>query len=142
MLISKLDLVTKPLVLFLFLATFSATAQAPLDIRVALVIGNSSYKEVPRLVNPQNDAKAMSLMLKKLGFQVISVIDGTKKDIDAAIQNMKASLQGRQAVAMIYYAGHGLQHNWDNYIIPVDFKNSSNIDLAKDAVNLKNILDT
>jgi uncharacterized caspase-like protein len=142
MLISKLDLVTKPLVLFLFLATFSATAQAPLDIRVALVIGNSSYKEVPRLVNPQNDAKAMSLMLNKLGFQVITVLDGTKKDIDTAIQNMKASLQGRQAVAMIYYAGHGLQHNWDNYIIPVDFKNSSNIDLAKDAVNLKNILDT
>jgi uncharacterized caspase-like protein len=141
MLISKLDLVTKSLVLFLFLATFSATAQAPLDIRVALVIGNSSYKEVPRLVNPQNDAKAMSLMLKKLGFQVISVVDGTKKDIDAAIQNMKASLQGRQAVAMIYYAGHGIQHNWDNYIIPVDFKNNSNIDLANDAVNLKNILD-
>ena len=74
MLISKLDLVTKPLVLFLFLATFSATAQAPLDIRVALVIGNSSYKEVPRLVNPQNDAKAMSLMLNKLGFQVITVL--------------------------------------------------------------------
>jgi len=122
--------------------SLSASAQAPLDIRVALVIGNSSYNDVPRLVNPQNDAKAMSLMLKKLGFQVISVLDGTKKDIDAAIQNMKASLQGRQAVAMIYYAGHGLQHNWDNYIIPVDFKNSSNIDLAKDAVNLKNILDT
>ena len=128
--------------LFICLMALSASAQAPLDIRVALVIGNSSYNDVPRLVNPQNDAKAMSLMLKKLGFQVISVLDGTKKDIDAAIQNMKASLQGRQAVAMIYYAGHGLQHNWDNYIIPVDFKNSSNIDLAKDAVNLKNILDT
>ena len=133
MLVNKLVLITKSLVLFLFLVTFSATAQAPLDIRVALVIGNSSYNEVPRLVNPQNDAKAMSLMLKKLGFQVISVIDGTKKDIDTAIQNMKASLQGRQAVAMIYYAGHGLQHNWDNYLIPIDFKNSSNIDLAKDA---------
>ena len=141
MLISKLVLVTKPLVLFLFLVTFSAIAQAPLDIRVALVIGNSSYNDVPRLVNPQNDAKAMSLMLKKLGFQVISVTDGTKKDIDAAIQNMAANLKGRQAVAMIYYAGHGLQHNWDNYIIPIDFKNSSNIDLVKDAVNLKNILD-
>ena len=55
----------------------------------------------------------MSLMLKKLGFQVISVIDGTKKDIDTAIQNMRANKQGRQAVAIIYYAGHGLQHNWD-----------------------------
>jgi len=126
--------------LFICLMAFSASAQAPLDIRVALVIGNSTYKEVPGLVNPQNDAKAMSLMLKKLGFEVISVLDGTKKDIDTAIQNMKASLQGRQAVAMIYYAGHGLQHNWDNYLIPVDFKNNSNIDLAKDAVNLKNVL--
>ncbi len=141
MLTNKLVHITKPLVIFLFLVTFSATAQAPLDIRVALVIGNSSYNEVPRLVNPQNDAKAMSLILKKLGFQVISVIDGTKKDIDVAIQNMAANLKGRQAVAMIYYAGHGLQHNWDNYIIPIDFKNSPNIDLVKDAVNLKNILD-
>ena len=141
MLTNKLVHITKPLVIFLFLVTFSATAQAPLDIRVALVIGNSSYNDVPRLVNPQNDAKAMSLMLKKLGFQVISVIDGTKKDIDTAIQNMRSNIQGRQAIAMIYYAGHGLQHNWDNYIIPIDFKNSSNIDLAKDAVNLKNVLD-
>lgn len=141
MLTNKLVHITKPLVIFLFLVTFSAIAQAPLDIRVALVIGNSSYNEVPRLVNPQNDAKAMSLILKKLGFQVISVIDGTKKDIDVAIQNMAANLKGRQAVAMIYYAGHGLQHNWDNYIIPIDFKNSPNIDLVKDAVNLKNILD-
>ena len=141
MLVNRLVHITKPLVIFLFLVTFSATAQAPLDIRVALVIGNSSYNEVPRLVNPQNDAKAMSLILKKLGFQVISVVDGTKKDIDIAIQNMAANLKGRQAVAMIYYAGHGLQHNWDNYIIPIDFKNSSNIDLVKDAVNLKNILD-
>jgi hypothetical protein len=138
---NKLVLINKSLVLFLFLVTFSVTAQAPFDVRVALVIGNSSYSEVPKLVNPQNDAEAMSFMLKKLGFQVISVIDGTKKDIDTAIQNMKANIQGRQAVGMIYYAGHGLQHNWDNYIIPIDFKNSSNIDLEKDAVNLKNILD-
>jgi hypothetical protein len=138
---SKLSITIRPFLFFIFLVTFSASAQAPLDIRVALVIGNSSYKEVPGLVNPQNDAKAMSLMLKKLGFQVTSVLDGTKKDIDAAIDNMKASLQGRQAVAMIYYAGHGLQHNWDNYIIPIDFKNNSNIDLTRDAVNLKNILD-
>jgi uncharacterized caspase-like protein len=137
----KLALLTKPFVLFLFLGTFSVTAQAPFDIRVALVIGNSSYNEVPGLVNPQNDAKAMSFILKKLGFQVISVIDGTKKDIDTAIQNMKSNIRGREAVAMIYYAGHGLQHNWDNYIIPIDFKTSSKINLEKDAVNLKNILD-
>jgi uncharacterized caspase-like protein len=102
--------------LFVCLMAFSASAQAPLDIRIALVIGNASYKEAPVLVNSSNDAKAMSLMLNKLGFQVINVLDGTKSDIDNALQNMASLLKGRQAVAMIYFAGHGLQHNWDNYL--------------------------
>jgi hypothetical protein len=127
--------------LFICLMAFSASAQAPLDIRIALVIGNASYKEAPVLVNSSNDAKAMSLMLNKLGFQVINVLDGTKSDIDNALQNMASLLKGRQAVAMIYFAGHGLQHNWDNYLIPIDFKIRNNIDISSDAVNVKNVLD-
>ena len=123
------------------LMSVSALAQAPLDIRVALVIGNSAYTSAPQLGNPQNDAKAMTIILKKLGFEVINVNDGSKDEILSGIKKMQATLKGRQAVAMLYYAGHGLQSNWHNYMVPVDINLSRSVNIPQQNVDIDIVLD-
>lgn len=65
-------------VLGLTLSAWAAEAQAPLDVRIALVIGNAAYKHVPALTNSVNDAKSIALILNRLGFKVVDVIDGDK----------------------------------------------------------------
>jgi Caspase domain len=121
---------------------YSTNAQAPLDVRVALVIGNAAYKSVPALANATNDAKSMSSALRKLGFNVIEVVDGDKAQMVKAIAQMQTLLQGKQAVGMLYYAGHGLQLDWRNYMVPVDPKLSQASDIATQTVDIENVIDT
>ena len=111
--------------------TYSSLAQAPLDVRVALVIGNAAYVNSPSLANLTNDAKSMAIILRKLGFQVVEVIDGSRAQIDEAVENVQVLLKGKQAVAMLYYAGHGLQLDWHNYMVPVDAKLTQASDVPK-----------
>jgi hypothetical protein len=80
------------------LAVASAGAQAPLDIRVALIIGNSAYVAAP-LGNPANDARAMSEVLRSLGFQVVELRDGNKAQMSAAIVKVRDILKGSRAWA-------------------------------------------
>ena len=123
------------------ITSFSVVAQAPLDIRVALVIGNSAYVSAPALTNPSNDAKAITNILKRLGFTVINVNDGTKEQMIAGIAQMQAVLKGQQAVGMLYYAGHGVQQNWRNYMVPVDFKVSRDVDIPKQAIDVDTVIE-
>ena len=137
--------IQRPLSLLLVGVLFSAystNAQAPLDVRVALVIGNAAYKNVPALANATNDAKSMSSVLRKLGFNVIEVVDGDKAQMVKAIAQMQTLLQGKQAVGMLYYAGHGLQLDWRNYMVPVDAKLSQASDIATQTVDIENVIDT
>lgn len=122
--------------------SYSTNAQAPLDVRVALVIGNAAYKNIPALANATNDAKSMSSILRKLGFNVIEVVDGDKDQMVKAIAQMQALLQGKQAVGMLYYAGHGLQLDWRNYMVPVDARLSQASDIATQTVDIENVIDT
>ena len=88
--------------------------------RLALVIGNSSYRDAP-LTNPVNDAGAMAGLFGQAGFDVASHLDATRADMIAAIERFGAALRQpeiRQAV--FYYAGHGVQLDWRNYLLPVD----------------------
>ncbi len=124
----------------LFMASFASVAQAPLDIRVALVIGNATYKNVPPLANSVNDARAMTLVLRKLGFKVIDVIDGDRTSMTQAIGRMQADLKGQQAVAMLYYAGHGLQLDWRNYMVPVDANIDKAEDVPKQTVDIEQVI--
>ena len=123
------------------IASFSALAQAPLDVRIALVIGNSAYVSAPPLTNPSNDAKAMTNILKRLGFTVINVNDGTKEQMAAGIAQMQATLKGQQAVGMLYYAGHGLQQNWRNYMVPVDIKVGRSMDIPKQTIDVDSVIE-
>ncbi len=88
--------------------------------RIALVVGNSRYVNIPHLANPANDAKLVGETLQGLGFAVVGggpQLDLDKQGFDRAVQEF-----GRQAVgasvALFYYAGHGLQVRGTNWLVP------------------------
>jgi hypothetical protein len=120
---------------------FPSQAQAPGDLRIALVIGNAAYAGKAALVNPGNDAQAMSETLRGLGFTVVEVRDGSKAQMQEAIAKVKASLQGKQAIGMLYYAGHGLQVDWRNYMVPIDAKMSKASEVPEQTVELGQVID-
>ena len=108
--------------------------------RVALVIGNSAYQNVAQLANPSNDAAAMATMLKGAGFDVVQL----KRDLKAS--DMRRALRDftddvRDAdVAIVYYAGHGIEINGTNYLIPVDALLERDIDAYDEAIPLDRLL--
>jgi tetratricopeptide (TPR) repeat protein len=94
----------------------------PAARRVALVIGNSAYAHVASLPNPVNDAKALAQSLRKLGFaEVIEKTDMTRAELAAELQRFGDKAETADW-AVIYYAGHGIEINSVNYVIPVDAK--------------------
>jgi formylglycine-generating enzyme required for sulfatase activity len=92
--------------------------------RVALVIGNSTYQHTAKLSNPQNDANLMARTLRRLGFDVLARTNLTQTAMKIAITEFGEQLEkaGKDAVGLFYYAGHGIQSNGNNYLIPVDAK--------------------
>lgn len=122
-------------------STACAAAQAPIDLRVALVIGNSAYAGTAALANPANDAAAMSAALRKLGFQVTELRDGSRAQMADAVAAVRQQLQGKQGVGMLYYAGHGLQIDWRNYMLPVDARPNSQADIVAQALDVDTVID-
>ena len=107
--------------------------------RVALVVGNAAYKHAPPLANPRNDAEDMAALLRRLGFQVTAGLDLT----DAAMEDrVRAfSRQARAAkVALFFYAGHGMQVDGVNYLVPVDAQLADEADLPFEALPLDLVL--
>ncbi len=123
------------------LAVVSVSAQAPLDVRVALIIGNSAYPGNMALTNPANDAQAMADVLKRLGFTVIELRDGNKAQMTSAVAKVSDALKGKQGVGMLYYAGHGLQLDWRNYMVPVDANLKSAADVTQQTIDLSSVVD-
>lgn len=124
----------------LALVTACAAANAPLDVRVALVIGNGAYPAEAALPNPVNDAAAMSAALRQLGFRVTELRDATREQMAAAIAGVRTELAGKQAVGLFYYAGHGLQLDWRNYMVPVDARLNTAADVAREAVDVDAVI--
>lgn len=88
--------------------------------RLAMVIGNSAYRRTP-LPNPANDARAMAALLGEAGFTVDSRLDVTRAELLAAIERFGAAAKRPDARQVVfYYAGHGVQLDWRNYLLPVD----------------------
>ena len=106
------------LCLALLLVMQPVSAAPPAERRVALVIGNGRYQDSP-LVNPPNDARDMAAALKKLGFDVTLILDGTYQQMEAAVSKFGRSL-GQGGLGLFYYAGHGVQVAGENYLVPVD----------------------
>jgi uncharacterized caspase-like protein len=100
---------------------FVSAAEARTERRVALVIGNSEYRNTPSLANPVNDAEDLATALERLGFSVILERNLNKRGMEGAIARFARLAQDADA-AFFFYAGHGMQHRGGNYLMPVDAK--------------------
>ena len=123
--------------LFLF-SLFSLTSQGS-ENRIALLIGNSAYQYATPLSNPVNDIEAMSEMLNELGFEVMVYKDISQVDFKKAIDEFGNRLKSYD-VGMFFYAGHGLQINGTNYLIPVDAKIDSEADVEYTCIDAGRVL--
>lgn len=112
--------------------------------RVALVIGNAHYKNAPELANPDNDANAMAQFLNKAGFEVTTAIDLTQNDMIRVVQDFssRVAARGPNTVAMVYYAGHGVQLAGENYLVPVDANVSTPNELTGNSLRLVDLMAT
>ncbi|SDI02476.1 Uncharacterized protein, contains caspase domain [Bradyrhizobium sp. Rc2d] len=125
---------------FFVLAGCLDCSPALADKRVALVIGNSAYKSVPKLANPVNDAGLIGAMLRKAGFDTVDV----RQDLNAS--EMRKALRefgGRTRdadVAVIYYAGHGMELDGTNYLIPTDAALETDTDVYDEALPIDRVL--
>ncbi len=111
--------------------------------RVALVIGNSAYHTVPALPNPAADARLMSDTLLGLGFFVVgggAQLDLDKAGFDNALRAFSKQLAGAD-VALFYYAGHGVENDGLNYLIPIDAHPNNDADILAQAIPTAGILD-
>src|SRR3984957_445138 len=117
---------------------FSEPALA--EKRVALVIGNSAYRNVSRLANPANDSAAIAAMFKSAGFDVVELKrDLTVAEMRRALRDFSDTVRDAD-VAIVYYAGHGIEIDGTNYIIPIDATLERDIDAFDEAIPLDRIL--
>jgi hypothetical protein len=122
-------------IIFLAAAAFGLPDAFASGQRLALVIGNSAYQHTPFLKNPRNDASDLAVTLEKLGFTVITGLDLDKPAMDRRIQEFAASLHEAEA-GVFFYAGHGLQVNGVNYLVPTDAELSTAAALDFEMVRL------
>ena len=130
-----------PIVLILLgsLLSVAAQAQDAASKRVALVIGNAEYVNAAKLPNPANDATAVAAMLEGAGFVVEIHTDLGNSEMRRVIRNF--SDQAKNAdMAVVYYAGHGLEVDGTNFLVPTDAKLQRDIDVEDEAVALDRVL--
>jgi uncharacterized caspase-like protein len=114
-------------------------ADAGSDRRVALVIGNGAYTSAGALPNPAKDATAIARNLKSMGFEVSEGIDLNRADMTRVIGAFLRKATNAR-IAVLFYAGHGVQIDGKNYLLPVDARIENGSDLAVDMTDLDTIL--
>ena len=107
--------------------------------RIALVIGNGDYKVGEKLKNPANDARDIAKALQELGFEVTLLVDVNKRRSDEAIEKFSRELSNGGA-GVFYYAGHGMQVDGENYLIPLKANISREQDVQYEGIPLGRIL--
>jgi hypothetical protein len=112
--------------------------------RIALVIGQSNYRAVVALPNPANDAKAVSQLLSEAGFEVLGAADLSQSEMREKLSDFAAQVvaKGPDTIALVFYAGHGLQIDGENFLVPVDVDPKREADIPLQAVRLNDILNT
>lgn len=111
--------------------------------RVALVVGNGAYApEIGKLKNPRNDAQLMAETLQGLGFEVALVLDADQKAMKRAVREFGQKLResGPQGIGLFYYAGHGVQVDGENYLLPIGAEVAAEGDVELEAVAAAGIL--
>jgi hypothetical protein len=109
--------------------------------RVALIIANANYASAPQLANPQADGTLIHDALRQAGFDKISFLkDQDRIGMERALRDF-AELSDSADVALVYFAGHGIEYNGENYLIPVDARLANDRDLELEAVKLSTVVD-
>lgn len=124
--------------IMLMLTGLAVAAPAP-ERRVALVIGNASYRNAPALPNTVNDARDMAAALRKVGFEVIDGIDLDKRGMDAVLTRFARLAQDADSV-MFYFAGHGFQFNGENYLVPIEAKIEDEAGVQYETTRLNDVI--
>jgi len=119
----------------------AAGAQPTQGRRVALVIGNSAYTAQGALANPGPDSRLVADALRRVGFTVTAQNDLGKQAMERALRDFSRSADGAE-VALVYYAGHGLEANGDNWLLPIDAQLADERDLSFEAISLDTVLGT
>src|ERR1700692_226584 len=121
------------------LAICLASPSALAGKRVALVIGNSNYQNVVALTNPANDAAAIAEMFRKAAFDVVdSRRDLKSQEMRRALRDFGDKARGAD-IAVIYFAGHGLEVDGSNYVVPVDAVLDCAVGVEAEGVSMKRI---
>ena len=108
--------------------------------RVALIIGNSGYRHVPTLANPESDADAMGILFTRMGFNVVQLQKNLGiNDMRRVVRDF-ADTTREADIAVIYYAGHGIEVGGLNYLIPIDASLRRDIDVEDETVSLDRLL--
>ena len=109
------------------------------DGRVALVVGNSTYAHIGRLPNPENDAADMSAALRRLGFEVTTEFDADRVELTEALRAFTRRSAGAD-VSLVFYAGHGIEMDGVNYLVPVDARLERDVDVRFETVTVDDLL--
>ena len=130
---------SKLLVVGLLALVLAASASVALARQVALIVGNSSYAHIGRLPNPENDAVDMSAALRRLGFEVTTELDTDRGELTEALRAFTRQSAGAD-VSLVFYAGHGLEMDGINYLVPVDARLERDVDVRYETVTLDDLL--
>jgi hypothetical protein len=125
---------------FLLIALLLVQFPGAVFARVALVIGNGNYQHSSQLKNPRNDASDVAAALRDIGFDVVEGFDLDRRGMEQKIRSFSDKLETSK-LALFFYAGHGLQVDGRNYLVPIDAKLTRPGDLALDAIDIKVVLD-
>jgi len=128
------------LVLAVALSLANAAAQTNPEARLALIIGNATYKSSP-LSNPVNDARLMDKVLKEAGFTTIKAENASIRDMRRLVRDFGDKLKASGGVGLFYYAGHGVQVKGENFLVSTDSDIRNEDEVADDSVNVSVILD-
>ena len=109
------------------------------DGRVALVVGNSTYAHIGRLPNPDTAAADMSAALRRLGFEVTTELDADRVELTEALRAFTRRSAGAD-VSLVFYAGHGIEMDGVNYLVPVDARLERDVDVRFEAVTVDDLL--
>jgi len=121
-------------------AVWLGCGPAMAERRVALVIGNSAYKSVPRLSNPANDATLIGGMFKRAGFDMVDIrLDLNAGEMRRALRDFGGKAREAE-VAVVYYAGHGIELDGTNYLIPTDATLETDSDVLDETLPLDRAL--
>ena len=118
---------------------FAAAPASADGKRVALVVGNSAYRNVPELPNPANDAGAVAAALNRLGFSVTLIANASFEEMRRGLIALGREAAGAD-MAVMYFAGHGMEMSGENWLIPIDAELKKDIDAENEVISLRSVM--